>query len=135
MMNGTAPNRAANRGMCEPVASMPMPQAAATMPMVSLSCPCRSRASGTSGNATPACRPIAAQAAKTGRSERQGPVALCAELVGDTQMPLGAERGGIFVVLDLALGLLGGFLLAAPHVGVETIAGQQLGMAAALDDT
>ena len=81
-MNGTAPQRAASRGMCEAVASMPTPQAAATMPMVSLSWPMRSSASGTSGMAVPACRPIAAQAAKTGSSVRQGPTALAAWLVG-----------------------------------------------------
>ena len=69
---------------------MPMPQAADTMPMVSLSTPLPLQASGTSGKATPACRPMAAQAAKTGRSARQGLAATA--LLGDTQMALGAER-------------------------------------------
>src|SRR5712691_3381500 len=132
-MNGTVPNRAASRGMCEAVASMPRPQPAATMPMVNLSAPCRSSASGTSGIATPACSPMAAQAAKTGRSERQGFAALT--LLGDTQMPLGAERGRLFdLMLDLALGFGRGLLLALPHVGVEAVARQKLSMAAALDD-
>src|SRR5690348_2286105 len=129
-MNGTAPHRAASRGMCVAVASMPIPQAAATMPMVSLSWPRRSSASGTSGRATPTCRPIAAQAAKTGSRERQGPTAT-AGLVGDTQVPLGAERGRL-LLLDLALGLGGGFLLATPHIGVEAVAGQQISMTSAL---
>src|SRR4029453_15994877 len=131
MMNGTAPKRAASRGMCEAVASMPTPQAAATMPMVSLSWPIRSSASGTSGMAVPACRPIAAQAAKTGSSERHGPTAT-AWLVGDTQMPLGAERGWFLFLHDLALGLARGLLLAAPHVGIEAVGRQPLAMPATL---
>src|SRR6187402_511319 len=118
MMNGTAPQRAASRGMCEAVASMPTPQAAATMPMVSLSWPARSSASGTSGRATPACRPIAPQAAKTGSSERHVPTATV-WLVGDTQVTLGAERGRL--LLDLTRSLLGRLLLAAPHVGIEAV--------------
>src|SRR4029453_9836860 len=133
MMNGTAPKRAASRGMCEAVASMPTPQAAATMPMVSLSWPIRSSASGTNGRAVPARRPIAAQAAKTGSSERQGPAAT-AWLVGDTQMPLGAERGRFLFLWDVALGLAGGPLLGAPHVGIEAVARQQFTMASALGD-
>src|SRR5580704_8170030 len=132
-MKGTAPNRAASRGMCEAVTSMPRPQLAATMPMVNLSTPCRSNASGTSGIATPTCRPMAAQAANTGSSERQGFAALV--LLGDTQMPLGAERGRLFdLMLDLALGFGGGLLLALPHVGVEAVARQKFSVAAALDD-
>src|SRR4030095_4624999 len=133
MMNGTAPKRAASRGMCEAVASMPTPQAAATMPMVSLSWPIRSSASGTSGMAVPACTPIAAQAAKARSSERQGPAAT-AWLVGDTQMPLGAERGRFLFLHDLALGFARRLLLAAPHVRIEAVAGQQLAVAAALGD-
>src|SRR5689334_3780677 len=132
-MNGTAPQRAASRGMCEAVASMPTPQAAAMIPMVSLSWPMRSRASGTNGMAVPACRPIAAQAAKTGSRVRQEPAAT-APLVGDTQMPLGAERGWFLFLYDLTLGLARGLLLAAPHVGVEAVPGQQLAMAATLGD-
>src|SRR5215467_11166469 len=131
-MNGTAPQRAASLGMWVAVASMPMPQAAATMPMVSLSWPCRSSASGTNGRATPTCRPIAAQAAKTGSSKRQEPAATVG-LVGDTQVPLGPERGRL-LCLDQTFGLGGCFLLAAPHIGIETVAGQQVGMAAALGD-
>ena len=55
-------------------------------------------------------------------------------LVGDTQMPLGAERGRFLFLHDVTLGLAGGLLLAAPHVGVEPVAGQQFAMPAALGD-
>src|SRR5690349_12254202 len=122
-MNGTAPHRAASRGMCVAVASMPMLQAAATIPMVSLSWPWRSSAIATSGRATPPCRPDREQATKSGSRVRQAPVAATARLVGDTQVPLGAERGRL-VVLDQAFGLAGGFLLAAPHIGIEAVARQ-----------
>ena len=72
------------------VASMPMPQAAEIMPIVSLSTPCRSSASGTSGKPTPACRPMAAQAAKMGSNDRHD--RRRGKLFGDTQMAFGAER-------------------------------------------
>src|SRR6476469_9208722 len=99
-----------------PNASMPTPQAADTRPIVSLSWPACSSASGTRGIPTPACRPMAAQAAKTGRRVRRWSAMV--GLFGDTQMSFGAE-GRRFGRLDMALGLGGGFLLAAPHVGVE----------------
>src|SRR5215467_2771169 len=113
---GTVPNRAASLGMRVPEASMPIAQVADTTPMVSLSWPCCSSASGTSGMLTPACRPMAAQAAKTGSSVRRGPA--MAGLLGDTEMSLRAE-GRRLLRFDLAFGLGGGFLLAAPHVGIE----------------
>src|SRR5437868_6155968 len=128
MIAGTAPSRAASAGMRVPKASMPIPQAAETRPMVSLSWPCCSSASGTSGMLTPACRPIAAQAANTGTSVRRG--GATAGLLGDTEVAFGAEGRRLF--LDFALGLGGGLLLAPPHVGVEAILRQQLGVAAAL---
>src|SRR5262249_32379148 len=130
-MNGTAPKRAAKRGIYGAVASMPTAQAAPTMPMVSLSTPCRASASGTSGMATPACRPIAPQAANTGSRARHGLAAPAVWLFGDTQMPLGAEG---LRLLELLFRFGRGFLLAAPHVGVEAIARQELAMAAAFDD-
>src|SRR5689334_13690266 len=100
-----------------PKASMPMPQQAETRPMVSLLSPCCSSASGTSGIRTPACRPIAPQAANTGSRARRGPA--MAGLVGDTEVSFGAE-GRRFLHLDgLAFGLGGGLLLAPPHVGIE----------------
>ena len=70
MIAGTAPKRDASCGMRVPKESMPTAQAAETMPMVSLSKPCCSSASGTSGMPMPACSPIAAQAAKTGNRGR-----------------------------------------------------------------
>ncbi|MBL0900569.1 MAG: sugar transferase, partial [Reyranella sp.] len=97
--------------------------------MVSLSTPCFSSASGTSGIATPAWRPMAAQAAKTGTRERRAPVA--AALVGDTQMAFRSQRRGL---CDMTFGLSRGFLLATPHVGIETAARQQIDMVAALGD-
>src|SRR5258707_14131430 len=132
MIAGTAPNRAASCGMRVPKHSMPIAQAADTMPMVSLSWPCCSSASGTSGMLTPERRPMAAQAAKTGRSVRRGSVTV--GLLGDTEMSFGAE-GRWLRWLDLAPGFGRGFLLAAPHVGIEAVPGQQLGMAPALGDT
>src|SRR4051812_6091106 len=131
MIAGTAPNRAASAGMRVPNDSMPIPQAAETRPMVSLSWPCCSSASGTSGMPTPACRPIAAQAANTGTSVRCG--GAIAGLLGDTQVSFGAE-GRRFGGLDVALGFGGSFLLAAPHVGVEAVLHQQLGVTAAFGD-
>src|SRR6266851_8119685 len=131
MIAGTAPNRAASCGMRVPKQSMPIAQAADTMPMVSLSWPCCSSASGTNGMVTPACRPMAAQAAKTGRSVRRG--SATAGLLGDTEVSFGAA-GRRLRRLDLAFGFGRGFLLAAPHVGIEAVLGQQLGMTAALGD-
>src|SRR5476651_1766826 len=129
-MLGAAPNRAASCGMRVPKASMPSAQAADTIPMVRLSAPSRSSASGTSGKATPTCRPIAAQAMKTGRSARQG---LAAVLLGDTEVAFRAEGRGL---LDFGLGPRrvhgSGLLLAAPHVGIEPVPGQQLAMPPAL---
>src|SRR5476651_1951592 len=121
-MLGAAPNRAASCGMRVPKASMPSAQAAETIPMVKLSAPWRSSASGTSGNATPTCRPIAAQAAKTGSKFRQGLAALL--LLGDTQVAFRAE-GRRLLDLDLGPGRIhgGGLLLAAPHVGIEAVLG------------
>src|SRR3990167_4488463 len=127
-MSGTAPNRAAICGMRVPKASMPTAQAAETTPIVRWSSPCRSSASGTSGRATPACRPMAAQARKTGRRARQG---FWAVLLGDTQMAFGAERRWL---LHLLFGLGRGFLLPAPHVGIEAAQRQQVAMAATFDD-
>src|SRR5690348_5161182 len=114
-----------------PNASMATAQVAETMPMVSLSWPCCASASGTSGMPTPACRPIAAQAANTGSSVRRG--AAIAGLLGDTEMAFGAEARRLGY-LDLALGFGGGLLLATPHVGIEPVLRQQLAMAAALGD-
>src|SRR4051794_21028617 len=131
MIAGTAPNRAASAGMRVPNDSMPIPQQAETRPMVSLSWPCCSSASGTSGMPTPACRPIAAQAAKTGTSVRRGWA--IAGLLGDTEVAFGAEAGRLRH-LDMALGLGRGLLLAPPHVGIEAVAGHQLAVAAALGD-
>src|SRR6187401_3094588 len=111
-----------------PKASIPTGHAAETMPMVSLSKPCCSRASGTSGMPMPACSPIAAQAAKTGRSVRQGLVAVA--LLGDTEMPFRAE-GRRLRRLDLAFGCGRRFLLAAPHVGIEAVLRQQVAVPAA----
>src|SRR6266478_5884764 len=128
---GTAPSRAASWGMRVPKESMPIPQAADTMPIVSLSWPCCSSASGTSGMPTPACRPMAAQAAKTGRSVRRGSVTV--GLLGDTEMSFSAE-GRRLRRLDLAFGFGLGFLLAAPHIGIEAVLGEQFGMAATLGD-
>src|SRR5215813_13751503 len=131
MIAGTAPKRAANAGMRVPNSSIAIAQVAETMPMVSLSWPCCSSASGTSGMLMPACRPMAAQAAKTGTSVRR--VSGIAGLLGDTEMPFRAE-GRRLLLLDRAFGRGGGLLLAAPHVGVETGARQQLGVAAAFGD-
>src|SRR5471030_2257358 len=133
MMLGAAPKRAAICGMRVPKASMPSAQAADTIPMVRLSAPSRSSASGTSGNATPTCRPIAAQAAKTGSKFRQG-LAVSA-LLGDTEVPFRAE-GRRLLDLDLGPGCVhgGSLLLAAPHVGIEAVLGQQLAMPTALGD-
>src|SRR5471032_2689576 len=130
-MTGTAPKREARRGMRVPKVSMPTAHIAVTIPMVSLSTPSRSRVSGTSGKAAPACRPMTAQAAKIGISPRQDPDA--AALLGDTEMTFRAE-GRRLRSLDLALGGGSGLLLAGPHVGVETSLGQQLAMPAALGD-
>src|ERR1700748_954017 len=131
MIAATAPKRAASAGMRVPNRSMAIAHVAETMPMVSLSCPCCSSASGTNGMPTPACRPIAAQAAKTGTSVRRG--SAIAGLLGDTEMSLRAE-GRRLLRFELAFGLRGGLLLAARHVGIEAVAGQQLGMPAALGD-
>src|SRR2546421_713036 len=77
------------------------------------------------------CRPMAAQAAKTGRRVRRGPA--MAKLFGDTQMSFGAE-GRRFSGLNVALGFGGSLLLTAPHVGVEAVLHQQLAVAAAFGD-
>src|SRR3954463_3463994 len=113
MIAWTAPKRAASAGMRVPNDSMPIAHIAETRPMVSLSWPCCSSASGTSGMPTPACRPIAAPAADTGTSVRRG--GAIAGLLGDTQVSFGAE-GRRFGRLDVALGLGGSLLLTAPHV-------------------
>src|SRR5438046_7093487 len=123
MIAGTAPNRAASWGMRVPKASMPIAHAADTTPMTSLSWSCCPSASGTSGMLTPACRPMAAQAAKTGRTVRRGSGTV--RLLGDTKVSFRAE-GRRLLRLDLAFGFGGGLLLAAPHVGVEAVPGQQL---------
>src|SRR5882757_196137 len=129
--SGTAPSRAARLGMRVAVASMPTPQAAEITPMVNLSTPCRSSASGTSGKATPACRPMAAQAARMGSNDRHidGAAML---FDGCTQMAFGAERRRF---VDLARGFGGVFLLAAPHIGIEAVARQKLAVPAAFGDT
>src|SRR3954449_13115892 len=131
MIAWTAPKRAANAGMRVPNDSMPIAHIAETRPMVSLSWPCCSSASGTSGMPTPACSPIAAQAAKTGTSVRRG--CAIAGLLGDTEVAFGAEAGGLGL-LDLAFGCGGSLLLAPPHVGIEAVARHQLAMAATLGD-
>src|SRR5581483_2310217 len=128
---GTAPKRAASLGMRVPKDSMPTAQRADMTPMVSLSCPCCSSASGTRGMLTPACKPIAAQAAKTGSRVARGRATDA--LLGDTEMAFGTE-GRRLRCLCLALGLGVGLLLAAPHVGIEAVPGQELAVPAALGD-
>src|SRR5690242_3079775 len=129
-ISGTVPNRAARWGMRGAVSSMPTPQAAAMTPIRALSTPWRSKARGTSGHEVPASRPAAAQAAKIGsKGLRVG------MLLGDTQMPFRAEgRQLVGFDLDLALGLGGRLLLAPPHIGIKTIARQEITMPSALDD-
>src|SRR5689334_14577415 len=114
-----------------PKASMPIAQVADTRPMASWAWPCCYSANGTSGRPTPACRPMAAQAANTGRSVCRG--CATAGLLSDTEMSLRAE-GRRLLRFDLAFGVGGWLLLAAPHVGIEAVAGQQLGVPAALGD-
>src|SRR5229473_3260849 len=106
-MNGTAPNRAASRGMCEAVANMPRPQLAATMPMVSLSTPWRSKASGTIGIETVARQKLGVAATLDDAAAVEHD-----DLVGvdDGRQPVGDHHGGAAAAhlfqraLDLLLG-------------------------------